>query len=371
MTVLLIILAVAVLLHVATCALAAWRYLFPSRAQPVARGPKVSLLRPVCGADPFDAETLASSFGQDYRDHEIIFCAAHKNDPAVAVVQRLMQQHPEAPATLLIGEDLITGNPKVNNLAKGYHAAASDLILMTDSNLLLPRSYVTELMGQWRDGIGAVSGPAAGIRPDNFWASVECAFLNTLQGRWQLAADQVGYGFAQGKTLFIARQTLEAGGGLPALGRLLAEDAALTHLVRAQDLKVKLPPRLYAQPIGLRSLSAMWGRQMRWSQIRRDGFLPLFLAEIAQGPLVPVLLTLTAILTGAWPAWTLPALLALWYGTEWTLACIAGWPASPRDVVAYVVRDVLTPVIWASTWARKSFEWRGNAVTAGPEAPHP
>ncbi len=60
-----------------------------------------------------------------------------------------------------------------------------------------------------------------------FWGELECAFLDTYQARWQLAADQLGNGFAQGKTLFWRRDILDAAGGPAALGAEMAEDLGL------------------------------------------------------------------------------------------------------------------------------------------------
>ena len=76
---------------------------------------------------------------------------------------------------------------------------------LTDSNLLLPPDYLRRLMAEVRPGVAAVSAPALGARPGNFWGAVECAFLNTNQARWQLAGDTLGISFAQGKTLFLHR----------------------------------------------------------------------------------------------------------------------------------------------------------------------
>jgi len=92
--------------------------------------PRVSLLRPVCGRDDFDHETLASSFLQDYPNYEIIFCAPSEKDPSVALVRQLIAEHPNVAARLLIGLDQVTGNPKLNNLWKGWNAATSDWICM-------------------------------------------------------------------------------------------------------------------------------------------------------------------------------------------------------------------------------------------------
>ena len=98
---------------------------------------------------------------------------------------------------------------------------------MADSNVLLPRDYLAILLARWTPGTGLVSSPPAGVRPEGFWAELECAFLDTYQARWQLVADQIGNGFAQGKTLFWRRDILDAAGGPAALGAEMAEDLRL------------------------------------------------------------------------------------------------------------------------------------------------
>uniref|UniRef100_A0A2A3JQ30 Ceramide glucosyltransferase n=1 Tax=Alloyangia mangrovi TaxID=1779329 RepID=A0A2A3JQ30_9RHOB len=356
----LLLVLVPLAIHLASAALAGWRYVTPGPTPAEGEKPFLSLIRPVCGLDAFDEETLRSSFRQAYPAYEVIFCAAREMDPAVPLLRRLIAEHPHVPAQLLIGETLLTGNPKLNNLFKGLAAAQSDGLVMTDSNLLLDRDYLTRLVATWRADTGLVSAPPVGSRPGNFWGAVECAFLNSSQGRWQLAADSLGLGFAQGKTLFWKRSVLEAGGGLEALGRNLAEDVASTKLVRAQGLKVRLARRLFAQPIGRRQARAVWDRQLRWSRVRRDGFPGLFMGEIVQGPLLPLIGVAELAAAGVASLWTLPMLLVLWYAAEWALCRVAGWPAGPRDIAAMLVRDLLLPAIWVATWAGRGISWRGT-----------
>lgn len=361
----LICLGALIALHLATVVLAALRYARP--AELPAEGadlPPLTLLRPVCGLDAFDEITLRSSFLQDYPEYNVIFCAARADDPACALIRRLMTQFPHIPAQLMIGETPITGNPKINNMQKGYLAAETDHIVMTDSNLMLPPDYLRQLVARWQDDrVGLITSPAAGSHSENLWSAVECAFLNTHQGRWQLAADAVGLGYAQGKTLYGKRSIIDAGGGLQALGRDLAEDVAMTKLIREQDKTVRLTRQLYTQPIGAKSFDKVWARQLRWSLIRRQGFLHLFLLEMVQGPVLPLLICAGLIAAGAMPAWSLVALFLVWYGSEWALARVAGWPATPRDVAAFVLRDALIPAIWGVTWTQKGLVWRGNTVS--------
>ena len=319
--------------------------------------PPVTLLRPVCGLDDFDEETLRSSFHQDWPEVHVIFCAATEGDRAVPLVRRLISDHPHVKACLLIGDERISGNPKLNNLVKGWAAAQTEYICMTDSNLLLPVDYLTRLAAAWGPDTGLVSSPAIGTRPGNLAGALECALLNSNQARLQFAADSLGMGFAQGKTLFWRRNLLERAGGLHVLGLRLAEDVAATRAIRGLGLRVSLPRLPFAQPIGNRSLRGVWDRQLRWSKVRREGVPLVFLAEWLNGPAVPFLL---AALGGGWPALILLALL--WYGSEVLLMRRAGWPAGWRDIAALPLRDLMLPAIFVATFARRGFEWRGTAM---------
>ncbi|MCU0856102.1 MAG: glycosyltransferase, partial [Rhodobacteraceae bacterium] len=166
--------------------------------------PPVTLLRPVCGRDAHDEETLASSLTQDYPDYEVVFCVARADDPVLPLLRGLLDRSP-VPARLLVGWDRPTGNPKLDNVWKGWQATRRDWVCMTDSNLLLPPDYLSIVVDSW--------GP-------------DC-------GRLQYLADSFAMGFAQGKTLFFNKPLLEAQGGLEVLGQTLAEDVAATHVTRA------------------------------------------------------------------------------------------------------------------------------------------
>lgn len=366
MSVLSLIAGIALILHVVSSALVLWRLRSPApRKAPKMRG-SVTVLRPVCGLDPDLHETLATTFADRDGPDEVIFCVADADDPAIPLVQALMAENPGTPTRLLIGEDQISGNPKLNNVAKGWTAASHEWIAIIDSNVALPRNYVQTLFATWRDDTGLVTSPPVGVRPGNFWAALEAAFLNTYQGRLQLAADQLGAGFAQGKVLFWRRDILDAAGGLAALGNQLAEDVAATKVVRAAGLKVRVVPTAFPQPLGQRSAREVWQRQVRWAKVRRAGFPAIFATEIGSGTLPPVAALAPLIAAGTLPPVVLPAFLMVWYGTEWGLAWRMGWPCSARQVVAWVLRDALIPALWLTALAGGGIVWRGNAVTQRP-----
>ena len=242
--------------------------------------PPVSLVRPLCGIDNHAAETLRSTLELDYPRCEILFCVAAASDPVVPLVKDLIAAFPAVDARLLIGEDRVSANPKLNNVVKGWRAASHNWIVIADSNVLMPRDYIERLFASWRVDTGLVASPPIGSQPRGFWAEIECAFLNTYQARWQYIVDSFGRGFAQGKTMLWRRADLERAGGIEALGKEVAEDAAATKIVRGAGHKVRLVDRPLAQPLGRRSASEVWNRQLRWARLRRASFLIYFLPEI-------------------------------------------------------------------------------------------
>ena len=355
----------ATFIHVASIVIAAVRLRRRTPAEPLSQQkfPPVSLVRPLCGIDNYAADTLRSTFALDYPHCEILFCVASVKDPVVPLIEALMAEHAGAGARLLIGDERVSLNPKLNNVLKGWRAAEHDWIVLADSNVLMPRDYIQLLFANWRADTGLVASPPVGCRPRGVWAELECAFLNTYQARWQYVADALGFGFAQGKTMLWRRADLERAGGIEALAKEVAEDAASTKIVRDAGLKVRLVDRPFAQPLGYRSAAEVWRRQLRWARLRRASFLAYFLPEAVSGGVLPmVTLAAVAVALDLPPTLSVAGLGAVWYGSEMLLAAAAGWHLSPRYPLCCLARDLLLPVLFVNAMRGDDFVWRGNEM---------
>src|SRR5271166_3027570 len=351
-------------IHAFTVALAMRRCARRSGGTPAPKdAPAVSVVQPLCGVEAFSRETLRSIFALDYPNYEIIFCLASADDPIAPLVRGAIEANPQRPARLLIGDDRVSANPKLNNVVKGWKAARHEWIIMADSNVLMPADYIQRLLERWRPDSGIVCSPPIGARPGSFSAEIECGFLNTYEARWQYAAEATGFGFAQGKTMLWRREILEAGGGIEALGAEIAEDAAATKLINAQNFEAHLVSRPFQQPLGKRRLKDVWSRQLRWARLRRATFPFFFAPEI----LTTSLLTFIAAAVAA-PEFGINPIVggvlaaAFCYGAEAILAFAAGWPLSWRSPAAWLARDVLLPLLWACGWSGRNVTWRGNAM---------
>lgn len=356
--------AFAILCHAASIATV---YLSSRRraVTPAGAAPPVSIVRTLYASDNFLEETLASTFALSYPDYEIIFCVARDTDPAVPIARRVIAAHPGRQARLLVGLDRIGPNPKLNNLAKGWNAARHDLIVLVDSNVLMTPNYVWHMLGHWGPDTGVVTTPPIGSRPTGFWAEMECAFLNTYQARWQVFADRLGIGYAHGKNLMLHKSLIARAGGISALTRLPAEDAAITWIAREAGLRITLSPRPFAQPLGRRSAREVWRRQLRWAKLRRRTFPIAFIAEPLSGSIVPFV---SAGVTAAVLGWSVPAsvgvLALLWYGAEIWLARSVKWASgSAASILAMPLRDLSLPFLWVAAWVSDVFEWGGEEVS--------
>lgn len=356
-------LATAALLVQATSILLA---MIRCRPRPVRRmageRPPITLVRPLCGLEPYSRETIGSSFDIDYPAYEILFCVADPGDPVLPLLRALIAAQPGRDARILIGDDAISPNPKLNNMTKGFRQARHEHIVFVDSNVFTPPHYLDQLMAVLQSGAGMVSSPPVGLAPSGFWAEVECAFLNSYQARMQYAVDMLGGGFAQGKTLCFRRADLEHG-GFAQLAAEPAEDAAATKMMRAKGRRIRLAGP-FPQLIGPRSAAQVWKRQVRWARLRRASFPQFFAPEVLAGPLSPLVALLAGLsCLGLAPAGPMLAFAVLWYGPELILLRVARWP---RSLAAMLLRDLMLPAVFCAGCAGSSFEWHGKAMTAAP-----
>lgn len=331
----------------------------------------VTVVRPVCGLETYSEDTLGSGFRLAYPRYELIFCVARATDPIVPLVERLIAAHPSVPARLIVGDERVSDNPKLNNCIRGWEAARHDWVILADSNVLMPPDYIQRLRAAWRPTTGVVCSTPVGTRPGNVWAEVECAFLNTLQARWQYVGEALGLGFAQGKSMLWYRPLLESQGGIRALGAEIAEDAAATKLVRAMGRKVHLVASPFAQPLGPRRAAEVWSRQLRWARLRRVTFPLFFAPEIGTGAVIPMLAAYPAAGGGLAGLAATLGTAAVWYGAEWGLAARNGWPHSWRWPFACLVRDLLFIPIWFAAWVARDIVWRGNPMDIRTRTPAP
>ncbi|KAF9903060.1 hypothetical protein BX616_001728 [Lobosporangium transversale] len=237
----------------------------------VDEAPGVSIIRPLRGVDCNMYKNLASSFEQDYPCFEIIFSVANPGDPAITAVEALMKQYPKVDARLIIGEEIVGMNPKVNNMIRSYETAKYDIVWICDSNVYVgPGCMGRSVDMMMRPDVGLVHHLPYGVRPQTLGSELELMFLNTVHAKMYLFINWTRLASCVvGKSNLFRRSDLNKVGGLAAFGRYMAEDNMLATAIFKMGYKHEMTGDLAYQSLGSISPSDYFLRRARWTRIRK------------------------------------------------------------------------------------------------------
>jgi ceramide glucosyltransferase len=328
------------------------------------RWPAVSVVVPVKGIDAELDSNLDALFRQSYAEYELLFMVAEPSDLAIAIIEAAIARHPAIDARLIVGDSKVSANPKVNNLAKSEQAARHPLLLMCDANIAVQSDMLRSMVALLRPEVGLVSTVPIAVRPGNFIGELECAMFNGFSARWLVAAGFLGRTAAVGKVMLIRKADLARIGGIPAMAAGLCEDSALATALSALGLRVIAAPEPTHHPVGPRRFRDFWQRHLRWHCCRRCHHQLTFLVEPFAGSMGAMLAgtVFWSYLVGTVAMPGMMAFLVGWWGMEAYFLHRQGWPFTWRSPIAWLVRDLLLPVLWVSAATTQTLMWRGSRM---------
>jgi ceramide glucosyltransferase len=323
----------------------------------------VSILKPLCGVDAGLEQNLESFFQQDYPSLELLFGVEDPHDPAIAVVNRLRQRYPGVPCRLVVHQGGRATNPKVRNLLGIVPAASHDLLLLSDSNIRVPRHYVREMVDVMRaePGVGLVTSLIAGKGETTLGGALECVQLDGFCAAGATLPTSFGDAAVIGKSLLFARSTFERLGGFARVADVLAEDYVMGKMFELGGLRVAVASTVVENVTTGMSLGAFLRRHLRWSMLRIRLRPFTFLLEPLTSPMA--LLPLALVGLGPWAiAWVV--------GLCW-LRDVGGWLALRGRRRLWIpaalgpLRDLCMLGVWLYTPIEQHVCWRGNRARLG------
>ncbi|TFK36872.1 glycosyltransferase family 21 protein [Crucibulum laeve] len=359
--------------------------------------PGVSILRPLKGLDTNLYENLESTFKQEYPTFEIVFSVADEGDQALPIVRELISKYPNINADVIVGEEVVGVNPKVNNLIRSYRQATNDILWVLDSNVLvdpgtLARS-VDALVGSssspTRKNIALVHHvPFAFVNESQLGSRIEEAFLNTNHAKMYIAINTVAVeSCVVGKSNLYRRSDIErlngslkrrndqAGGedaqseyGLHVFGRFLAEDnmiaSALWHeLGQRHDLSCDVAHNV----VGNMSLSDYIWRRVRWIRVRKHMVLAATILEpFTESVMLSVIAASSLSVLLGFPPWIFLALhFTLWLLVDLDVYASLAGHSLPKEsaygfIIAWAAREILAFPIWLLAIFGDEVVWRGK-----------
>ncbi|GAA5848353.1 hypothetical protein JCM8547_004487 [Rhodosporidiobolus lusitaniae] len=273
-----------------------------------ASAPGVTILRPLRGLDCNLYENLEASFLQDYPRFEIIFSVADEGDAAIPIVEELRKKYPKVQSKLIVGQEIVGVNPKINNLIRPYREAQYDLLWVLDSNVLtapqtLSRSVPLFTPSSPSDKpIGLVHHLPFAVYPDTLLGSrVEQVYMCSTHAKMYLAINQTAVASCvTGKSCLYRKSDLvrasekkrERGAlplppagyatepGLAAFGQYLGEDNEIGVAIWEElGMRHAMGTEMAGNAVGSMSFQKYFRRRVRWIRVRKYMVLSSTLAE--------------------------------------------------------------------------------------------
>jgi ceramide glucosyltransferase len=347
----------------AVVAVLAWQ--LRGRSSAALSPPPVTVLKPLCGAEPGLYSHLRSFCDQDYPEFEIVYGVREADDPACAVVERLIAEFPAVPMKLVVDSKLHGSNRKVSNLINMLPYAHHEVLVMADSDAFVGRDYLCAVTAPLRDSaIGLVTCLYRAVPTPGVWSRLGAMYINEWYIPSVLLSWLFGYqGYVSGQTLCLRRTTLQATGGLQMLKDQLAEDYRLGELVRRLNLRIMLSPYVLSGEHHEPDLSSMTCHELRWMRtirvLRPRSFLGMFVTLSLPLALIGITFASSAARVSL-VAWSLFALILISRLTLHFAHRIRGQRSMLSDFWLLPVRDLLICWIWCRSFFSSRVNWRGN-----------
>ncbi|PYT55716.1 MAG: hypothetical protein DMG43_02225 [Acidobacteria bacterium] len=359
----LLILAATPLVYYALAILVAVQFFRKQRARPLPEySPPVSLLKPVRGVDFGSYENFVSFCQQDYLEYEILFAVNDDRDPAVPLIQRIVEEFPERRIRLLVGAEHLGANRKVNKLAWLAREARHDVLVLTDGDVRVVPRYLREVVAPLADRkIGAVTSFYRAIAEKSLWAELEAVgassdfFAGVLMAGWT-----EGIRFALGASIATTKEWLGKIGGFEVFADALADDYEVGQRIAKAGGEVVLSREAVWTMYPAQTLGSFWNHQVRWARTVRL-CRPLSYVGLLFTQGLPWALLTAIVAPAKWIAGVyLVAYLILRFAMAWTVGI---WGV--RDEVlrrkAWLVPlyDAIHFVVWLASFGSNHIRW-GN-----------
>jgi ceramide glucosyltransferase len=281
------------------------------------------------------------------------------------VVERLRAAYPAQAIELVVDRRMRGSNPKVANLINMSGRISHDIVVLADSDIRVPRDYLSRLVDALARLGGAVTCPYYGISTGNLWSrlaqlNIDSHFLPGVMvgARLKLARPCLG------STIALRRQALTAIGGFEALADGLADDYMLGVLLGERGDPDTVLPVALAHVCNESSFGELWRHELRWALTIRSidplGYLGWIVSHA-----LPLAL-IAAALGGGWPALSLAAAALACRGSLiFAVETEYGLPRHPYWLIP--VRDLLSFAVFVAGFAARGVSWRGHRYKLMPQ----
>ena len=327
--------------------------------------PPVTILKPVCGLENNLRNNLRSACLQEYPEFQVVFSVQDKTDPAIALLRELQQEFGAHRVAVVVDDTQSATNGKIKNLLGALPYARYDILVISDSDVLLKPDYLKAIVAPLADPeVGCVCTLYKAVGARTWFEKLELLTLNADNMANIIFAHVTGVAkFCLGASSAVRRPNLKEIGGLEALASYLVEDYEMGRRIWLTGKRIAIVPYFIETMVSLRTPSEWWHHQMYWDQNNRSVRPGAFFGTVAIRS-VPFAFLFAAVrfdLIG------LAVLAATLFVRLSTSAVILGWGFGDREglraLALLPVRDVAALVSWFLAFTKRTVVWRGTAFT--------
>jgi len=371
----LLLLAAAPLVYYALATCVALRFFRRERARQFGSyAPPASIIKPVRGVDFGSYENFVSFCRQDYPDYEILLAVNDDRDPALPLIQRIMQEFPERRIRVLVGAEHLGANRKVNKLARLAQEAKHDVLVLSDGDVRVGPDYLREVVAPLADRkIGAVTSFYRAVSEKNIWAQLEAIgassdfFAGVLMAGWT-----EGIRFALGASIATTKEWLNKIGGFEGIAGALADDYELGNRIARAGAEVVLSREAVWTMYPAQSLRGFWDHQVRWARTvrlcRPLSYLGLLFTQGLPWVLLAALVAPSRIVSMGYVL----AYLILRFAMAWAVGIWGvGDDVLRRKIWLVPLRDAIHFVVWLASFGSNRIKWGSTeyAIRKGQMVP--
>lgn len=346
------------------CVWAAAR-MFPRTPRPPPKEPAVwpgvTVLKPVHGLEKNLLANLRSACLQDYPDYQVVFSLQRLDDPALPIARAVQAEFGSDRVTLAVEESPPVVNGKIQNLLIGLAEARYEVLVISDSDVLLEPDYLRTIVAPLEDTeVGCVCTLYRQAMAEHWFERCELLAINSdFLFDLVFAAVTGASTFCLGATIALRRSTLEEIGGLEPLGEFLVEDFEMGRRIEAAGHRFVLVPYFVHTIVGLERASEWWAHQVYWDQNTRAARPKGFLASVLVKPIPFALLFAALRFFDPVGLAVLGATVALRTATVWLVLRRTGDAEGLASLWLVPLRDTVGLGSWCVAMLKRSFVWRG------------
>ncbi len=330
--------------------------------------PPVTIFKPICGLEQDMDENLRSFCQQNYPKYQIIFGLQGKDDAAIPLIQKIIEDYPQLDLEMVIDARLHGSNHKVSNLINMFPTAKHEILVVSDSDMRVRKNYLHDIVTPFANAAnGAVTCLYSGRTDDGLASKLNAMFINEWFLPSVLISDALkDISYCLGATMAVRREILTDIGGFKALVDYLADDYMLGQMVSERGYKVHLSRTIVENLSYESSYKALFLHELRWARTLRVaeplGYLGTFLTDTLMlssfTALFAIIFTqhifLPAVILGV----TITARILLHLQVKSALKLSGGgslFLIPARDLISFIIRIV--------SFTGNSIEWRNHTFS--------